>query len=164
MTSTQISCLCLGPKQSGKTHLLTSLQVPGSVTNVSHSVPTIGTNIFQIKLPEKFSTVKSTIQANETVAKHRKPSSSTSKSSRNREITVLEIGGSMAPMWKNYLSNVTKIIYVVDTSNLCQISAAGQTCNSNIINLIKCIFNLQVSYYTHYLLILDYNAQRFYLC
>lgn len=125
MASTQISCLCLGPKQSGKTHLLTSLQVPGSVTNVSHSVPTIGTNIFQIKLPDKFSTAKGTTQSNGTVAKHRKPSSSTSKSSKNRELTVLEIGGSMAPMWKNYLSNVSKIIYVVDTSNLCQISAAG---------------------------------------
>lgn len=121
MASTQISCLCLGPKQSGKTHLLTSLQAAGSVTNVSHSVPTIGTNIFRIKLPDKLSTTKITPPAAAASNKHR----TTTKSSKNTELTVLEIGGSMAPMWKNYLSNVTKIIYVVDTSNLCQISAAG---------------------------------------
>lgn len=123
MATTQISCLCLGPKQSGKTHLLTSLQAAGSVTNVSHSVPTIGTNIFRIKLPDKLSTTKITPPTAAASNKHRK--SATTKSSKNMEMTVLEIGGSMAPMWKNYLSNVTKIIYVVDTSNLCQISAAG---------------------------------------
>lgn len=118
-STTEISCLCLGPKQSGKTHLLTSLQTIGSVTNVSHSVPTIGTNIFRIKLPEKLSTTKkpSTTPANTTAIA--KPSS------KSKVITVLEIGGSMAPMWKNYLTNVNKIVYVVDTSNLCQISAAG---------------------------------------
>lgn len=31
----------------------------------------------------------------------------------------------MAPMWKNYLTDISKIMYVVDTANLCQISAAG---------------------------------------
>lgn len=118
-STTEISCLCLGPKQSGKTHLLTSLQITGSVTNVSHSVPTIGTNIFRIKLPEKLSTTKkpSTAPANTTAT--------TKPSSKSKVISVLEIGGSMAPMWKNYLTNVNKIVYVVDTSNLCQISAAG---------------------------------------
>lgn len=138
--STDISCLCLGPKQSGKTHLMTSLQVAGTVTNVSHSVPTIGTNIFRIKLPDKLSTVKmnaiqgAAASTTSTTATANSPAASSltakqprkSVTSKIKEITVLEIGGSMAPMWKNYLSNITKILYVVDTSNLCQISAAGE--------------------------------------
>lgn len=31
----------------------------------------------------------------------------------------------MAPLWTQYYRNITKIIYVVDASNLCQIAAAG---------------------------------------
>lgn len=31
----------------------------------------------------------------------------------------------MAPLWNQYYRNVTRIIYVVDASNLCQIAAAG---------------------------------------
>ncbi|KAK7870671.1 hypothetical protein R5R35_009840 [Gryllus longicercus] len=31
----------------------------------------------------------------------------------------------MAPIWKNYYQGINKIVYVVDTSNLCQIAAAG---------------------------------------
>lgn len=127
-TPSASSCLCLGPRQSGKTHLLSSLQSIGSITNVSHSVATIGTNIFTIKLPE--SGVKN---ANATAvplsATNKKPPSSGSfrRSSKKPSITITEIGGSMAPMWGNYLNNVSRILYVIDTSNLCQISAAGET-------------------------------------
>lgn len=42
-----------------------------------------------------------------------------------QEIVVREVGGAMAPLWNQYYKNVTKIIYVVDASNLCQIAAAG---------------------------------------
>ncbi|XP_057670766.1 ADP-ribosylation factor-like protein 16 isoform X1 [Diorhabda carinulata] len=38
---------------------------------------------------------------------------------------IRELGGSMAPIWPKYFTNVNKIIYLVDASNLCQISAAG---------------------------------------
>lgn len=38
---------------------------------------------------------------------------------------VREIGGSMAPLWQKYFGGVSIIIYVIDASNLCQISAAG---------------------------------------
>lgn len=31
----------------------------------------------------------------------------------------------MAPLWSQYYRNITRIMYVVDTSNLCQIAAAG---------------------------------------
>lgn len=125
--STAPFCLCLGPKQSGKTHLLSSLQVAGSITNVSHSVPTIGTNIFTIKLPDIGSktTNEATTTSNATKQKTA-GSGSFRRSKKKRCITVMEIGGSMAPMWSNYLNNVSKILYVIDTSNLCQISAAGR--------------------------------------
>lgn len=127
------TCLCLGPKGSGKTHLLSSLQTPGSITNVSHSVPTIGTNIFRIKLNgnksgASTSSAKSTSTA--TCSKQKKVAAAASAARQSQlakatEVVVHEIGGTMAPMWTNYLANVSKIIYVVDTSNLCQISAAG---------------------------------------
>lgn len=42
-----------------------------------------------------------------------------------KSIRILEIGGSMAPIWRQYFNDVKKLMYVVDTSNLCQISAAG---------------------------------------
>lgn len=129
-------CLCLGPKNSGKTHLLNSLQAPGSVTNVSHSVPTIGTNIFTVKLPDS---------SKVTSADKSRPNTSSRRSGKFAQITIMEIGGEMAPMWTNYLQNVTKILYVIDTSNLCQISAAGKsqspkcftTFDSNI--LFRCV-------------------------
>ncbi|XP_045465962.1 ADP-ribosylation factor-like protein 16 [Harmonia axyridis] len=38
---------------------------------------------------------------------------------------VREIGGSMAPLWHKYFGGISIIIYVIDASNLCQISAAG---------------------------------------
>lgn len=106
-----MACLCLGPKGSGKTLLLTNIQNPGSVNSTSHSVPTIGINIFLVKLPPI--TIKPNEMSKKTV-------------SQKRSIHIQEIGGTMAPMWKNYLNEVNKIIYVVDTSNLCQISAAGE--------------------------------------
>lgn len=125
------SCLCLGPKGSGKTHLLSSLQSPGSITTVSHSVPTIGTNIFRIKLNGSKSAASGKSGSNATCSKQKKVAAATSAARqsqfvKNTEIVVHEIGGAMAPMWTNYLGNVSKIIYVVDTSNLCQISAAGE--------------------------------------
>lgn len=135
-------CLCLGPKQSGKTHLLSSLQTAGSINNVSHSVPTIGTNIFTIKLPETGSKSANTaVPATTTATVDKKSGGSGSfRRSKNKpSITVMEIGGSMAPMWTNYMSNVSKIIYVIDTSNLCQISAAGELFISMIFLLEKII-------------------------
>ncbi|KAJ6600716.1 ADP-ribosylation factor-like protein 16 [Pseudolycoriella hygida] len=102
-----MTVLCLGPKYAGKTHLLTKLtrsQLGENVTS-PHIVPTIGTNIFSIKLPARQKT--------------------TSKQKSNVYVQVREVGGTMAPMWKNYFGDVKKLMYVVDTSNLCQISAAG---------------------------------------
>lgn len=117
-------CLCLGPTKSGKSHLLASLQAPHSITTVTHSVPTIGTNIYTIKLTN--TPIVSTSSSASNAAKA-KVSQKTTQKKKNDKIIVREIGGEMAAMWTNYLTNVTKIIYVIDTSNLCQISAAGRS-------------------------------------
>lgn len=88
-------CLCLGPTGSGKTLLLRKLQNQDPIDLTTVTVPTIGTNIVDIQLKNM------------------------------AKIMIRELGGEMAPIWKNYYNNVKKIIYVVDASNLCQISAAG---------------------------------------
>ncbi|XP_044012093.1 ADP-ribosylation factor-like protein 16 [Aphidius gifuensis] len=89
-------CLCLGPRKSGKTLLMKKLQGDEQIDEASHTVPTNGLNLFTIKNKDgHFSTV------------------------------IKEIGGNMSPIWKHYFDKVGKIIYVIDTSNLCQISAAS---------------------------------------
>lgn len=128
------ACLCLGPKSSGKTQLLSSLQSSGATTNIHvvHAVPTIGTNIFTVKLSDS-STQKQPNASSASTAttshtgKAKAGNANIRRSMKNPTVTVMEIGGSMAPMWSNYLNNVSKILYVIDTSNLCQISAAGES-------------------------------------
>lgn len=87
------------------------MQNPGSINKTSHSVPTVGTNLYSIKLPTPELSATTVV---------------TKKNNRPKFIQVREVGGTMAPMWKNYLTDISKIMYVVDTSNLCQISAAGR--------------------------------------
>lgn len=86
-----MSILCLGPKGSGKTLLLNTLQDPDSVNDTTHSIPSIGTNIFTIKLPTK-----------ETEGKK--------KANAKQYAQIRELGGTMAPMWKNYYDDVEKIM------------------------------------------------------
>lgn len=88
--------LCLGPNGSGKTLLLKKLQNYEEIDLTTNTVPSVGTNIFTILSPDK---------------------------SQFEEVT--ELGGSVASIWKKYYKGVRKIMYVVDASNLCQISAAG---------------------------------------
>lgn len=101
-----ITSLCVGPRNSGKTMLMTSIQYPESVNFTSHSVNTVGTNIYTIAPP----------------LTEPKPSRKNAK----KMIRVRELGGEMAVMWKQYyMETIDRIIFVVDTSNLCQISCAG---------------------------------------
>ncbi|PSN48914.1 ADP-ribosylation factor-like protein 16 [Blattella germanica] len=88
-------CLCLGPKGSGKTLLLKRLQNKESIDAMSSTVPTVGTNLVRLRLENQ------------------------------KELLIREVGGAMAPIWASYYSEKTKIMYVVDASNLCQIAAAG---------------------------------------
>ncbi|XP_017851022.1 ADP-ribosylation factor-like protein 16 [Drosophila busckii] len=109
-----MSCICLGPKRAGKTHLLKALQEPESIDETSYSMPTIGTGIYSIHFPEKQKPSNPNAPTTTTASKH-----------LPKSIQVLEIGGSMAPLWRQYFEDIKKLIYVVDASNLCQISAAG---------------------------------------
>ncbi|KAL1138840.1 hypothetical protein AAG570_008902, partial [Ranatra chinensis] len=88
-------CICLGAIGTGKTLLLKRLQASKAIDFTSSSVPTVGTTLKSIKL------------------------------NSGRVVTIREVGGTMAPLWNQYYTNVPKIMFVVDASNLCQISASG---------------------------------------
>lgn len=94
------SILCLGPKGSGKTLLLKKLKQRNSVDETSCTIPTTGLNVTNLKYLDK-------------------------ASGTFKEYIIRELGGSMAPIWHKYYNGVKKVIYVLDASNLCQISAAG---------------------------------------
>lgn len=105
--------LCLGPTGSGKTLLLKRLQNDDSIDNTTTGVPTVGTNIFNIKFNDK-------------------------------AYEVREVGGRIAPLWHKYYNGVEKVVYVVDASNLCQISAAGVLLYTTLVH--PALKNAQVRY------------------
>lgn len=100
-----MTTICIGRRGAGKTHLLSCLRDPESISFTSHSVPSVGTNIFRILNPKAAS------------------SSATAKS--RPWVDIKEIGGAMSPLWNRYYANVNRVIFVIDTSNLCEISGAG---------------------------------------
>ncbi|XP_075153275.1 ADP-ribosylation factor-like protein 16 [Haematobia irritans] len=122
-----VSCICLGPKRSGKTHLLKALQDNDSIDENSYSTPTIGTNIYNIVFPTN--TNGDEAMKPKPPADNAEGSESGQKKAKQlpplKSIRIVEIGGAMAPIWRQYFDDVKKLMYVVDTSNLCQISAAG---------------------------------------
>ncbi|KAK7113173.1 hypothetical protein V1264_012512 [Littorina saxatilis] len=96
-------CLLIGPTGAGKTLLLKSLQAGNyhalkgwAPADLPATVPTTGTNLMTI----------------------------TVNKSRKKEVTVREVGGAMGPIWKNYYSDASAILYVIDVSNRCQVAAA----------------------------------------
>ncbi|KAL4713561.1 hypothetical protein ACJJTC_006149 [Scirpophaga incertulas] len=95
----KITVLCLGPKGSGKTTLLKKLQGAEGIDNTYSPVPTVGTNIYDVPC--------------------------LTKQGRKTTVCIREVGGEMAPLWGSYLDGIEKVIFVVDTSNLCQISEAA---------------------------------------
>lgn len=138
-----MSCICLGPKRAGKTHLLKALQEQDGIDETSYSMPTIGTGIYRVFFPEKSShgdnpkpppTDAAAAAAAASYGKH-----------LPKFIQILEIGGSMAPLWRQsqYFEDVKKLIYVVDASNLCQISAAGEWVEGgNLFSSLTTLFSL----------------------
>lgn len=119
------SCICLGPKGSGKSHLLRALQEPESIDETTQSMSTNGTSIYNIILPTK--TIESTIATPSTkTEENENKKSQVRPEDLLKSISITEIGGGMSPIWRKYYNNLHKLIYVVDTSNLCAISAAGK--------------------------------------
>lgn len=98
--------ICIGRKGAGKTHLLSCLRDPESINFTSHSVPSVGTNIFRIK--------------------NTKLTDKVGKGRARPWVEIKEVGGAMSPLWNRYYENVNKLIFVIDTSNLCEISGAGE--------------------------------------
>ncbi|XP_067120068.1 ADP-ribosylation factor-like protein 16 [Centruroides vittatus] len=88
--------LCLGPSGSGKTVLLKTLQedIYSDVEELPSTIPTVGTNIINVK------------------------------TNNNNSVTVHELGGEMAPIWDNHLNSCQHLLYVIDISNLQQVSCA----------------------------------------
>lgn len=111
-------CLILGPEGAGKTLLLKKLKrivssgaqgkestrpnshpqgtVPDSnpPEGVLHTLPTAGTNLEQLQV------------------------------SKGTVCTLRECGGSTAPVWSSYYKHCHMIVYVIDSTNTTQISAA----------------------------------------
>ncbi|CAH4035230.1 unnamed protein product [Pieris brassicae] len=95
----KIPVLCVGPKGSGKTTLLKKLQDAEGIDYTYSPVATIGTNIYDLHYFNRHG--------------------------KKQVVTIREVGGEMSQLWRNYLEGIGKVIFVVDTSNLCQISAAA---------------------------------------
>lgn len=115
--------MCVGPRNAGKTMLLNSIQYPGSVNFTTHSVNTVGTNLYTIHYD------------GDPKPQRKKP---------KKSVTIRELGGEMAVMWKNYYTEaVEKIMFVVDTSNLCQISCAGKPVFALVLQAIKTFISVQ---------------------
>lgn len=108
--------------------LLNSIQYPGSVNFTTHSVNTVGTNLYTIHYD------------GDPKPQRKKP---------KKSVTIRELGGEMAVMWKNYYTeSVEKIMFVVDTSNLCQISCAGEFVFVQFSLQLKLFFILGVLLYS----------------
>lgn len=79
----KINVLCLGPKGSGKTTLLKKLQESEGIDNTYSPVPTVGTNIYDVYYLNKHG--------------------------KKQVLTVREVGGEMAALWRNYLDGIDKV-------------------------------------------------------
>lgn len=89
--------LIVGPTRVGKTLLLKRLMSSNGKeftdAELPSTIPTVGTNLVNVSLGKKC------------------------------EITIRELGGSMAPIWHSYYKECRFLIFVVDLSNRMQISA-----------------------------------------
>lgn len=88
--------LCLGPSGAGKTLLLKRLQEGANKTDVVPTIPTVGTNLTTVNLGRR----------------------------RLGSVVIRELGGAMAPIWSQYFSDASAVIYVLDSADACHISAS----------------------------------------
>ncbi|XP_014669772.1 PREDICTED: ADP-ribosylation factor-like protein 16, partial [Priapulus caudatus] len=91
--------LIVGPTRGGKTLLLKRLMLHATTRDVGDgdvppTVPTVGTNLVNVSLGKK------------------------------SEITVRELGGSMAPIWHNYYRDCRHLMFAIDLSDRARVAAA----------------------------------------
>jgi len=90
--------ICIGPKGCGKTNLLEALTEEEYIYE-KETLPTVGNNIFTLKLKKPIK--------------------------KQKIIDVREIGGALIPVWSDYIGQEKDIIFVVDASNLNQVSESA---------------------------------------
>uniref|UniRef100_A0A8C6TT50 ADP-ribosylation factor-like 16 n=1 Tax=Neogobius melanostomus TaxID=47308 RepID=A0A8C6TT50_9GOBI len=92
-------CLLLGATGVGKTLLLKRLQrfsIHGfdDLGAPPSTLPTVGTNLIDINLR------------------------------RRKKVTLRELGGCMGPIWPSYYTDASSLIFMVDSSNISQVSSS----------------------------------------
>ena len=90
--------ICVGGQGAGKT-LLLSLLRDRSFDRDSQLVSTVGVNIFSFRLEQ-----------------------SVSGKRKKETVDIRELGGQLAPVWTDYIKRESSVIFVVDSSNLGQVS------------------------------------------
>ena len=88
--------ICVGGQGAGKT-LLLSLLRDRTFDKDTQLVSTVGVNIFRLELSIQGKRKKETVD-------------------------VRELGGQLAPVWTDYIKRESSVIFVVDSSNLGQVS------------------------------------------
>ncbi|XP_034394375.1 ADP-ribosylation factor-like protein 16 [Cyclopterus lumpus] len=91
-------CLLLGATGVGKTLLMKRLQKLslhglGELGEPPSTLPTVGTNLTDLKLKKK-------------------------------KMTLRELGGCMGPIWPSYFKDCSSVIFIVDSSNIAQVSSS----------------------------------------
>ena len=101
--------ICVGGRGAGKT-LLLSLLRDRSFNPDSALVSTVGVNIFRLEI---------------------------SVNKKKKEILdIRELGGQLAPVWGDYIKSENSVIFVVDSSNLGQVSLVA-------VKLVQCLRSLE---------------------
>jgi len=94
--------LCIGAKGSGKTVLLKALCDPDNFSLDEFVLPTVGVNFFSLKKPKK-----------------------ERKSSKDAYVDIRELGGELLPVWESYLAKERRLIFVVSSAAVSQVSLVG---------------------------------------
>ncbi|CAL8110844.1 unnamed protein product [Orchesella dallaii] len=108
-----MACLCIGPISSGKTMLLKRLQ-GAEIDESTSTVETVGSNIVQI----------AKVAPSGNNGESKKSGTMSAKEEEKNYVGLREVGGSMSPLWPSYYNPYKPIIYVIDSSNLFQVSIA----------------------------------------
>lgn len=114
-----LTVVCLGARDSGKTTLLRKIQNSDPTDEPPLLQPTIGVNHFAIRLDLDLWS--------------RNQGSGCWTRKRTKDLVVKEFGGTLAPVWTNYLQNslsikdspVRALLFTIDLSNAGRLAESG---------------------------------------